>query len=135
MVDTWPDAKGVFPLIQLLEITILIYSTFHFMAWDFVWFIFVARLSRNAKQPNLCMPISYFMCLIMFVSIRNVTCLSLSYENDEAKNDRVYFRFYWTEQKNEAKGYGSWWFIMRQYLILDPNYWRNMLYKAIPLLV
>lgn len=26
-------------------------------------------------------------------------------------------------------------FITRQYLILDPNYWRNMLYKAIPLLV
>ena len=110
MVDIWPDAKGVFPLIQLLEMTIPIYPTFHFMAWDFVRFIFVARLSRNAKQPNLCMPISYFMCLIIFVSIRNVTFLSMSYENDEAKNDRLYFRFYWTEQKNEAKGYGSWWF-------------------------
>lgn len=106
MIDIWPDAKCVFPLIQLLEMTIPIYPTFHFMAWDFGRFIFVARLSRNAKQPNLCMPISYFMCLIIFVSIRNVTFLSMSYENNEVKNDRLYFRFYWTEQKNEAKGYG-----------------------------
>lgn len=36
-----------------------------------------------------------------------------------------------TKQRGKVPGV----FIMRQYLILDPNYWRNMLYKVIPLLV
>lgn len=84
-----------------------------------VCFNFDAQLSQNAQQPKLYMPISSLMCLIMFVSIRKVSFLSLSYEMKR------------TKQRGSVPGG----FIMRQHLILDPNNWRNMLYNVTKLLV